>query len=70
MAAAMAPRVAVGSERYVTEFVWARISAAERLAQAALRAVDEGEAGDPTAQVVGLILRLCVLPSLVRAALG
>ena len=69
-AAALAPGAVVGSEAFVAAFVRARVSAAERLAQQALRTVDEGEAGDPTAQSVGLILRLCVLPRLLHLFRG
>ena len=67
---ALAPGAAVGSGGVVTEFARTRIAAAERLAQQALRAVDEGEAGNPTAQVVGLILRLCVLPRVLHLVRG
>ena len=44
--------------------------AAGRLAHLVLRALDEGEVGDPTAQVAGLILRLCVQPRVLHLFRG
>lgn len=69
-AASAGPAAAAGSERFVESFVRARVQAAEHLADLVVRAVDEGEAGDPTAQVAGLLLRLCVLPRVLHLFRG
>ena len=69
-AASAGPAAAAGSERFIESFARARVQAAEHLADLVVRAVDEGEAGDPTAQVAGLLLRLCVLPRVLHLFRG
>ena len=54
----------------ISAFVRARVEAAGRLARLVLKALDEGEAGDPTAQAGGLILRPCVLPRVMHLFRG
>lgn len=51
-------------------FVRSEIQAAARLAHLALRTLDEGEPGEPNAQVVGLLLRLCIHPQVLHLFRG
>ena len=58
------------SEDFLARLAGARVQAAHRLARLALQTLDDGEFGEPTAQLVGLLLRLCILPRVLRLFRG
>ncbi len=68
--AALAPGEVAGSDEFVEAYMRARVEAAGRLADRVLRTLEEGEAGSPTAQAVGLLLRLCVQPRVMHLLRG
>ena len=64
------PGEVAGSPGFISAFVRRRVQAADRLARLAIRTLNEGEPGEPTAQVVGLLLRLCIQPRVLHLFRG